>query len=208
MTEEMEANFVVSVLRSSGAAVEIVTATDVDVSTFLSAYARTDLDLLWIISHGEFDHWLPHEVKLQISHSGVTVGLEALWNEAPKRDKRRLLVLNVCDGGRYVETGVVPRVGLAPGLAGPAQATISHLWPVLPFPSAAFGACLALSLAKGLSFFDSYTDAMRRAQLEPFALAEYLRKEAGEELELPQRLANRSDALTSIQLWGSAAFYQ
>lgn len=208
MTEDMEANFVASVLRSSGVVVEVVTATEVDVLNFMSAFARPDLDLVWIISHGEFDHWLPHEVKLQISHAGVKVGLETLWGATPKRDGRRLLVLNVCDGGRYVETGVVPRVGLAPGLAGPAQATISHLWPVLPFPSAAFGACLALSLAKGLSFFDSFTDAMRRVRSEPFALAEYLRKEAGEDLELPQRLANRSDPLTSMQLWGSAVFYQ
>lgn len=208
MTEEMEASFVASVLQSSGVTVEVVAANEVDVHTFMSAYARADLDLVWIISHGVFDHWRPHEVKLQISHTGVTVDLEMLWDAAPKRDSRRLLVLNVCDGGRHVEAGCVPRVGLAPGLAGPAQATISHLWPVQPFPSAAFGACLALSLAKGRSFFDSYTDAMLSVQSEPIVLAEHLREEAGEALELPKRLANRSDRLDSIQLWGSAAFYQ
>ena len=208
MTEEMEANFVAHVLRSAGVEVEVVSAAEVDVLGFLRAYARPDLDLVWVISHGEFDHWLPHDVKLQISHAGQKVGLQALWDATPTRDSRRLLVLNVCDGGRYVETGVVPRVGLAPGLACPAQATISHLWPVLPFPSAAFGACLALPLAKGLSFFDSYTDALRHVQAEPFALAEFLRKEAGDGLEFPERLANRSDPLASMQLWGSAAFYQ
>lgn len=208
MTEEMEAHFVAHVLRSSKVAVEVVVATEVDVLDFMQVYGRADLDLIWVISHGEFDHWLPHDVKLQISHAGVKVGLEALWDAMPVRDTRRLLVLNVCDGARYVEAGAIPRVGLAPGLAGPEQATISHLWPVLPFPSAAFGACLALSLAKGLPFFASYTEAMRRVQAEPPVLAEVLRNEAGDGLELPQRLANRSDALNSIQLWGSAAFYQ
>lgn len=208
MTEEMEASFVAHVLRSSGAAVEIVIAADVDAQDFMRAYSRDDLDLVWVISHGEFDHWLPHDVKLQISHAGLKVGLEALWAATPVRDTRRLLVLNLCDGARYVEAGVVPRVGLAPGLAGSGQATISHLWPVLPFPSAAFGACLSLSLAKGLGFFAAYTDAMRRVQAEPSVLAEFLRNETGDTLELPQRLVNRSDQLSSIQLWGSAAFYQ
>ena len=63
-------------------------------------------------------------------------------------------------------------------------------------------------LAKGRSFFDSYTDAMLRMQSEPLALAEYLRKEAGDELELPQRLANRSDPFDSMHPRGSTVFYQ
>lgn len=67
---------------------------------------------------------------------------------------------------------------------------------------------MALSLAKGLPFFDSYTDAMLRVQSEPSVLAEHLCKEAGEELELPQRLANRYDPHGAMQIWGSAVFYQ
>ena len=100
------------------------------------------------------------------------------------------------------------RVGLAAGLADSRQATISHLWPVMEFPSAAFGACLAMGLAGRLSFFDAYVQAMKQLRGGPQEIARALDQACGEQLELSRALVNRTDDMGSLQIWGSAVFYQ
>lgn len=86
--------------------------------------------------------------------------LDDVLHRAPDLEERRLLVLNVCDGARFVEPSLLPRVGLAAGLLGPTQATISHLWPVRLLPSAAFDACLTYQVAQGLPYFEAYCAAV------------------------------------------------
>jgi hypothetical protein len=208
LTEEMEATTVAALLARIDVHVEVIDGAESTADDFIKVYERNDIDLLWVISHGHFDHWNPHEVNLQVSHSGTTVSLEALWSRLPKRDLRRLLVLNVCDGGRFDEVGPIPRVGMAAGLADCSQATISHLWPVMPFPSAAFGACLATALASHLSFFDAFVKATSLLREGPQRVAELLDEACGEQLDLSRALKNRTDDMGSVQIWGSAVFYE
>jgi hypothetical protein len=208
ITEGMELDMVRFAFERSGAVVHHYAPETCTTEQFLDVYQDPEYDVFWVISHGEFDHWSPHEVKLHIARDGSTAALEELWERTPLGSNRRLLVLNVCDGGRFEEVGFVPRIGLAPGLAGPAQASISHLWPVMPFPSAAFGAYLAHFLATGAGYFDSYTETMRAIAKHAGAVAEELAALYGAEFELTRRLANRDEDWTSIEIAGSAAFFE
>ena len=208
ITEGMELEMVRFAFEQCGAVVHHYAPETCTPEKFLDVYQDPEYDIFWVISHGEFDHWSPHEVKLHIARDGSTAALEEVWERTPVSSNRRLLVLNVCDGGRFEEVGFVPRVGLAPGLAGPAQASISHLWPVMPFPSAAFGAYLAHFLAKGSSYFDSYTETMRTIARHAQAVAEDLAALYGREFELTRRLTNRDEDWTPIEIAGSAAFFE
>lgn len=208
LTEEMEAEAIAVLLRRAGVQVERIDAREATADNFVQVYDRGDIDLIWVISHGHFDHWSPHAVRLQVSHSGAAVELETLWSRVPDRETRRLLVLNVCDGGRFEELGPVPHVGMAAGLADCAQATISHLWPVMPFSSAAFGACLALGLSRRLPFFHAYVQAIAQLRGGPQKIAQALDDACGERLELSRALTNRTDDMGSLEIWGSAVFYQ
>ncbi|WP_431050045.1 CHAT domain-containing protein [Roseateles sp. L2-2] len=180
---------------------------------FLELYRDAAFDLVWVASHGEFDHWKPHEVQLELARHLPKVGLEELWGLAPETEERRLLFLNVCDGARFADPGLLPRVGLAPGLAAGCQATISHLWPVRLYPSAALGALLGHAIARGLSFFEAYVSALQGLAKPAQHVAKdlerlYGRRQDGGRFELVERLEMQEVDFSRIETWGSAAFFE
>lgn len=208
LTEALELEMVSSAFRAAGANVETFDPDGGTREDFLAAYQDPKYDIFWVASHGEFDHWSPRHVKLQINANGTSVSLEDLFGKLPAHASRRLLVLNVCDGARFEEIGMVPRVGLAAGLAGYQQATVSHLWPVLGFPSAAFGASLAHYLALGMSFFQAYVHALQAMRKASPAIADELQALYGRNFELLDRLRAREEDYMPLQFSGSAAFFQ
>lgn len=208
LTEEMELTVVRAAFEAAGAIVETFSPEEGAREAFLAAYQDPTVDVFWVASHGEFDHWSPRDVKLQIARDQTYATLEELLGRAPAQEGRRLLVLNICDGARFEETGLVPRVGLAPGLATAHQATISHLWPVLGFPSAAFGAYLAHHLAAGAPFFESFRSALTALPKTSPAIADELETHYGQNFELFDRLRVGDKDFAPLQLSGSAAFFQ
>lgn len=208
MTEGMEIEAVERAFTNRGIAVHKFSPGSCSAENFLAIYQNREYDVFWVASHGEFDHWSPKQVTLQISHDRASVSLDELWEKAPLSDARRLLVLNVCDGARFEETGLLPKIGLAPALAGPSQATISHLWPVRGFPSAAFGAYLAHFLSQGVPYFDAYIQAIQAMKKSATDIAEHLQGLYGDRLELVERLLQMNEDFSPIQISGSAAFFQ
>ncbi len=208
MTEAMEIEAVEWAFKNRGIAVDIFSNESCSIQDFLAAYQNDQYDVFWVASHGEFDHWSPEKVTLQIAHDRTCASLDDLWEHAPVSNSRRLLVLNVCDGARFEETGILPKIGLAPALAGPTQATISHMWPVMGFPSAAFGAYLAFYLAEGRMFFDAYIQALRAIRKRAAEVANDLQGLYGKHLELIERISQRDEDFAPIEISGSAAFFQ
>ncbi len=209
----MELDMVEHALSSAGIEVVRPNAQIYTEELFFRLYRDADFDLVWVASHGEFDHWKPHEVQLELASELPRVGLEKLWTLAPETEGRRLLVLNICDGARFADPGLLPRVGLAPGMAAGWQATISHLWPVRMYPSAAFGALLGHAISRRLSYFDAYVTALQglrkyaqdiAADLEQL----YGRRTDGSKFELIERLERQEADFSRIETWGSAAFFQ
>lgn len=208
ITEPMETEMVRHAFENAGADVRIFSPETCSYEDFIREYENSSYDVIWVVSHGEFDHWSPHEVKLHLSPDQTSVSLDDLWNKAPITAERRLLVLNVCDGARFSEAGLLPRVGLAPGLAAPFQATISHLWPVQSFPSAAFGAYLAHFLSAGRPYFESYVDTLKSLAKSAPEIGAELALLYGQEFELTKSLCAREQDFGNIEIWGSAAFFQ
>ncbi|MOA13702.1 hypothetical protein D3C78_1337640 [compost metagenome] len=138
----------------------------------------------------------------------LSVSLEDLWEKAPAMDKRRLLFLNICDGARFEERGYLPKIGMAPGLASATQATISHLWPVMGYPAAAFGAYLAYNLSIGNPYFEAYKMALLSIRKPTLDIAEDLTSKIGGELDLIRQLREKGENYASLEFYGSAAFYQ
>lgn len=183
-------------------------AVDSTAAEFAAVYSDPAVDVLWVMSHGEFDHWAPHEATLQVSRNGDRVSLADLWRRSPETEDRRLLFLNACDAGRFEEGGLLPHVGLAPSVAGPAQAVISHLWPVTHYPSATFGAFLATFLSRGQSFFDSFQSALGALHKDAPASGTALEQLSGFSTPLTQRLRQREEDFTPLEISGSPVFYE
>ncbi|MFJ1254270.1 CHAT domain-containing protein [Cupriavidus sp. CuC1] len=208
ITEPMELEMVRYAFEKIGATVRSVTLETCTPADFLAEYQNAEYDVFWIASHGEFDHWAPHDVRLHLAPDNSAVKLEDVWDRIPSFEGRRLLVLNVCDGARFAERGMLPRVGLGPGLAGPAQATISHLWPVRPYPSAGFGASLAYYVANGVRYFEAFERTLRAIAKPAANVGMELEDMYGREFELTTRLRNQEEDFSAIEVWGSAAFFQ
>ncbi|ALE00542.1 CHAT domain-containing protein [Pseudomonas syringae] len=207
LTEGLEAETIKKIFERTGATVEVVTFDEAAKRDFATAYEDDSYDVIWVASHGTYDHWSPRNVTMHVAEE-TTVSLADLWNKAPIRERRRLLFLNICDGARYEERGYLAKIGLAPGLACADQATISHLWPVLGYPAAAFGAYLAYYIAEGTPFFDAYKLGMLSVRKTTYEIAEDLASKIGEGFELIQHLSRKEEDYSSLEYFGSAAFYQ
>jgi hypothetical protein len=204
----MELDLVETAFKAAGAEITKVAPETSSPAEFLKEYENGSYDVLWVASHGEFNHYMPHHVELRLAHDRSRVMLEDAWNRVPNSEERRLLVLNVCDGARFAELGLLPRIGLAAGLSCPTQATISHLWPVRLLPSAAFGACLAHHVAQGLPYFEAYCAALAALRKSASQIGADLEAVYGPEFQLIASLKACIDDFSGIETWGSAAFYQ
>ncbi|ERL03070.1 hypothetical protein O999_04930 [Pseudomonas putida LF54] len=207
LTEELEAEVIKHVFESAGAKVDVVNFTEATQQRFLEAYQDHGYDIIWVASHGEFNHWSPKNVKMHIGNE-LSISLDDLWGKAPVLDKRRLTFLNICDGARFEERGLLPKIGMAPGIASADQATISHLWPVMGYPAAAFGAYLAFNLAVGQPFFDAYKIAMDSIRNSTPEIAEDLASKIGGDFELIRQLRGKEENYNLLEFYGSPAFYQ
>jgi hypothetical protein len=208
MSEAMEVEAIQMIFERSGAKVEVHAPEVTTVDDFLGVYRDPDIDLLWVMSHGEYDHWAPKNVAVQIGHSRTFIQLDDLLEAAPRADGRRLVVFNVCDGARFEELGALPRVGFAPALANSHQAVISQLWPAKGWAAAAFGALLAARLANGLSFFTAFSDVLGTIRRPREDLAHHLADAVGAWIEMCDRIVNSGEDFENFALSSSPAFFQ
>jgi hypothetical protein len=173
---------------------------------FIAAYGDPTFDLVWVAGHGAIDHWRHGSARIMIG-ADCFVGIDDLIAATPAADARRLLMLNICDGGVAAVNGGIQRLGLAPMLSGRTQATISHLWPVRPLVAAAFGALLAGGIARRLEFFAAYEAALGLLRRPSADVAEAVR-EIAPEADLVERLAATDLQTENLFHWGSPAFLQ
>ncbi|MFW5329773.1 CHAT domain-containing protein [Hydrogenophaga sp. ZJX-1] len=208
MTEEIERELVAATFRKGGAHVEVVAAKDASIGDFLKLYEEDSFDVIWFMSHGTFEHFSPKKASLVVDSIGKEVGIAQILTRTPNLKDRRLLVLNVCDGGRFEELGILPRVGVAPAAASASQATVSHLWPVHGISAAAFGVVFASHLASQPSFFDAFTRTLEDLYVHKDNLADLVRcSVGGDASQLVDRIERSNIDFTNIAHWGSSVFY-
>ena len=209
LTEEIERSTVAAMFRASGAEVAVVVSHEASIEQFLDLYQSHNFDVVWLMSHGVFDHYAPKSATIMVDSNEAQIGISDLLARAPTSSERRLLVLNVCDGGRFEEVGVLPRVGLATAVASPAQATISHLWPIQPLAAAAFGALLAQHLARSLSYYDAFAQTHLTLHAGAGRIVQTLRASGVAEADsLIQRIENATLKFENLAYSGSGAFYE
>jgi hypothetical protein len=164
----------------------------------LALYRDPNIDVLWVIGHGNQVAFAPDENSLQVLAGDEGIPVTTLAGQSPARSSRRLLVLNLCNGAK--PTGYasgLPRMSMAGLCASESQAVIAHLWPVEVFAAYAFGLTLAGMLSSGHSYFSSYCRTVKSLQggneniatkLRDAGLAQHaVRVEAGASLENPIR---------------------
>lgn len=164
LSSQIEKDLLVNILERFGCNYLLLTDLPDDVERFSAEYRNSlDFDLIWITSHGQYDHYNPHHSKLEYTNvhgEQKTYDLSRIINHIPNRDKRRLLVSNVCDGGVGATLGGLAELGMGPMMVNENQALISYQWPVEGQVAVAFGALILTELLDGTSFFKAYQKAL------------------------------------------------
>lgn len=202
---EMEANSASEFLQGHGVETHVYLGRERGRKDFLEMYRDPAYDFIHVVGHGVFDHWELGSSRILVNQEEV-VAVDDLVDLHPENEGRRLLCLNICDGGVSDGLGGIQKLGLAPLLASPAQATISHLWPVEPRVAAAFGLIVCSELVSAQNgHFSAFSKALNRIQ-EPWeqrvaALREQFNG------EIIRRLEN-FNATDDIFDWASPVFFQ
>lgn len=207
--DEIESQAIQKCLQRNGVAVDLSDAGGSAATGFRKAYLMSDHDVYWVIAHGHYDHWDPHRAYIQLSPNDADrIYLDELVTLAVPSQGRRLLVLDICDGGTAATFAGAPRLGVGPVLAGPDQAVVSHLWPVFQLSLAAFGALLAVGLTREQGFWPAFLYATARMKAPKAEIEAILERELPPECELPERFRNRSVDTENVYHWGSPVFYE
>lgn len=176
------------------------------VEEFLAEYSNPAYDIIWIAGHGQIDYWHDGSSRLVLGNEN-TIGIEQLLALTPVVDGRRLLLLNICDGGASAVNGGIHRLGLAPMLAQAQQATISHFWPVSPLVAGAFGVRVAAELAQAHGYFPSFTAGLNGIRKPLEEVVREMRAQVPNQ-QIVQRLENSQISFTNILHWGSPCFFE
>jgi hypothetical protein len=163
---EEECRGLQTLFEQSGVDVEIESAgAHDDRDRFLSMYRNQNLDIFWIIGHGNQVAFAPDENSLRVFADNGEITVASLVGESPNGPARRLLVMNVCSGAKPTGYGNgLPRMSMAGLCASDSQAVISHLWPISFHAAYAFGLTLANTVRSGDGFFPSFCRAVRTVQ--------------------------------------------
>jgi hypothetical protein len=204
MTSPWERNTVASLLRDAEVSVRSIPSLTRE--EFGELYCDEDLDLLWITSHGEYNHSYPDKSALVLGENEA-VEMDWLASLAVPTGDRRLLVLNVCNGGHSAAHGGLYGFGIAPLLAGPSQTVISHLWPTAPAIAAAFGVVLAVELARGADHLEAFSSAVKTHFSGPDHVLDVLRARPGDGSRLAEHVSRSSHDLDNIAHWGSPTLH-
>jgi hypothetical protein len=173
---------------------------------FLKLYRDAEVDVFWVIGHGEHVPAAPDENHLVIFDGDESIRATELAGAIPSSNSRRLLVLNVCSGAK--PTGYasgLPRLSIAAVNACQQQAVISHLWPVWPKPALAFGSLLASQLATDHGFFKAYCNTVLSMQAGTASVTATLE---GLGLKEQAAIIAGGDELTKPLSSYSAAFFE
>ena len=202
---EMEAKSASKFLQRHGVETNVYLGHTHGRDDFLEMYGNPAYDFIQVIGHGVFDHGELGSSKILLNHDEF-IAVDDLVDVHQDNEGRRLLCLNICDGGVSDGLGGIQKMGLAPSLASPAQATVSHLWPVEPRVASAFGLifCSELVYAQN-DHFDAFSETLRKIR-EPWeqrvaALCDQF------DGEIIDRLKN-FNASDDIFDWASPVFFQ
>lgn len=209
ITEQYELEAVNQIFLDHGIEVTVYNDKHRNTKDCLKAvYTSAEFDVVWIISHGRYDHWNPEQAGIQLSEVNGFITLDELLEFETPGDSRRLLILNLCDGGTTATVGGLHRTGIAPSLTNSKQSVISHIWPVEPLVAAVFGSFLSYYLSEKHDPMQAFNSAVLHLMDERYSIYEYVRSTTHKQIELPDRINRSSVEFGDFRHWASPIYFE
>lgn len=145
-TSEIEKEALLEIFGYAKIGFEVHDEITSSLSNFLKRINEYNPDIIWISSHGEYRHYEPNLSAIKLSET-ESIGIRDFEMLVNNENKRRLLFLNICEGGVHAQTGEFKNIGFPNLLSAFNQDVVSHLWMAEPRFAYTFGVFLALSIA-------------------------------------------------------------
>ncbi|MCJ8351940.1 hypothetical protein [Moritella sp.] len=208
LTEQIESETLIHIFEASGIEVSLFKSDETTKKEFENIYQDNQFDVIWVMSHGEYDHWKTGEISIEIGNGEYLSLDDALNLTVPEGDCRRLLFLNICDGATHSSTEGLERLGFAPALASNHQCVISHLWPITSWSAATFGAIYSSYLTSEGDFFSAFKSTLKVMVSGNNGVHERLAELPSHCGELIERLNNQDNNFDLMAHSGSSVFFQ
>lgn len=128
-----------TLLEEKNVQVDIFERESLNKETFIEKYQDASYDLVWIITHGQFDYYNPPYSYIDISET-CKVSLWELQTYHIDRNYKRNVILNACYSGSVdVRHNSMAFIGISSSLANVNQDVLGHLWFVQDLASATLG---------------------------------------------------------------------
>lgn len=189
-TSEIEKDAMLEIFEYAEIQFEIHNEENSNLIQFTNRINELDPEIVWISSHGEYIHYEPNlsAIKLSETESIDIRNFELLIN---KKDKRRLLFLNICEGGVHSQTGEFKNVGFPNLLVAHNQDIISHLWMAEPRFAYTFGVLLALGIAVSKkNYFEAFEYSLSKVLTDKASILESLETYPLKLTALKERIQN------------------
>lgn len=194
-----------AVFASAGILVEIMVAAGSTKANFLDHYHNPDFDVFWIISHGQYDHYTPHNSYLDLGN-GIHIKAAELDYRNEKAE-RRLLLLDVCDGSTITMNNNFFARGIGPSLVNSHQSLIAHCWPVADLAAMAYGLLIANSLSQQFPFAKAHANSLLLLSQGREKVISFL-EALWPDMEALERLHNSGLDFENFYYWGSLNYFE
>lgn len=189
-TSEIETEALKEIFGSKEVVFEIHNEENSNLIRFISRIDELNPEIIWISSHGEYHHYEPNVSKIKLSEK-ESIGIRDFEILINKGDKRRLLFLNICEGGIHFQSGEFKNLGFPNLLASNNQDVISHLWMVEPRFAYVFGAFLALGITHlQKNYFEAFQYSLLLALSDKTSILDELEKIPLQLFDLKERIEN------------------
>lgn len=205
-TSEIEVETLTKIFSSASINLHILSEGISSKEEFLEQIQDEKYDIIWISSHGEYSHYEPNKSQIVLSDNEV-IGIREYGKLISNLEKRRLVFLNICEGGNHTQIGEFKNMGFPSLIVNASQDVLAHLWMVDPKVALAYGTLLAIGIGiKKLTFFDSYAFAMATLiEGKDKVISEITIDGCQEVLE---RIENDGNVQwDNILSWGSSVYY-
>ncbi|MBF8964050.1 hypothetical protein I0P70_12410 [Pontibacter sp. FD36] len=209
-SSDIEAKLVRGILSASGIEVEVADILSETKESFLMKYYSSEYDLIWLATHGEYNHELPHKSTIEILPE-YTIELSELQNTISGSDKQRMIFLNICDGATASTLNALYDIGFGASICGASQAVLSHIWPIEIESALIYGLVYAHFISGGKNYWEAYELTVKtilKGNGDVFRIIDEIVEKYDSEGEAVRLLVNLDKNIRdNIYYWGSGVFY-
>ena len=208
LTSQLETEALQEIFQNGNIQFEIHSEHESDIERFINRIDQFDPDIVWISSHGEYKHYEPNLSEIVFSET-ESLGIRDFIKLSNTGNKRRLLFLNICEGGVHSQTGEFKNLGFPNLLTSANQDVLSHLWMAETNFAYVLGVLFAIGINyKALNPIDAYSYAVSLALSGKTEILEEINRNSTGLLDFKERLNNndRTD-WGNIITTGSPAYY-